>query len=82
MAVTHPRAVEAQPLTQLDDLQRRLVAPPGIGLVEQPDGQEAQLPQGVRGLWRECKAKMKDIPCALEFRHQSWFNNQFKEKTL
>jgi hypothetical protein len=47
MAVSHPRAVEPQPLTELNDLQRRLVATPRVGLVEQPDGQEAQLPQGV-----------------------------------
>ncbi len=31
---------------------------------------------------RWCKAKMDDIPCALEFRHQSWFYPQYKEKTL
>jgi hypothetical protein len=45
MAVAHPRAVEAEPLAQLDDLQRGLVAAPRIRLVEQPDGQEAQLAQ-------------------------------------
>jgi hypothetical protein len=47
MTVSHPRAVESQPLTELDDLQRRLVTTPRVGLVEQPDGQETQLPQGV-----------------------------------
>jgi uncharacterized protein YecE (DUF72 family) len=31
---------------------------------------------------RWCKYYMKDIPCALEFRHQSWFNPQYYEKTL
>ena len=31
---------------------------------------------------RWCKAQMKDIHCALEFRHQSWFYPQFREKTL
>ncbi len=31
---------------------------------------------------RVCKAKMKDIPCALEFRHQSWFDEKFKDQTL
>jgi hypothetical protein len=45
MAVAQPRAVEAQSLTEPDDLQRGLVALAGVGLVEQPDGQEAQLPQ-------------------------------------
>ncbi len=25
---------------------------------------------------------MKDVPCALEFRHQSWYSPQFREKTL
>lgn len=31
---------------------------------------------------RETKARMKGIPCALEFRHQSWFMEEFREKTL
>jgi uncharacterized protein YecE (DUF72 family) len=31
---------------------------------------------------RFCKREMDDIPCALEFRHQSWFHSAFKEKTL
>ncbi|KAB7666496.1 DUF72 domain-containing protein [Bacillus sp. B1-b2] len=31
---------------------------------------------------RACKKKMKDIPCALEFRHQSWFDEKFRENTL
>ncbi|KAB2332889.1 DUF72 domain-containing protein [Bacillus mesophilum] len=31
---------------------------------------------------RWCKAQMRDIPCALEFRHQSWFKEHFREKTL
>lgn len=31
---------------------------------------------------RWCKAQMGDIPCALEFRHQSWFNTLYREKTL
>lgn len=31
---------------------------------------------------RWCKAQMGDIPCALEFRHQSWFYPQYKEKTI
>lgn len=31
---------------------------------------------------RWCKAQMGDIPCALEFRHQSWFYPEYKEKTL
>ncbi|MBM6618867.1 DUF72 domain-containing protein [Bacillus suaedaesalsae] len=31
---------------------------------------------------RYCKKKMIDIPCALEFRHQSWFTERMKEKTL
>lgn len=31
---------------------------------------------------RWCKAQMEDIPCALEFRHQSWFYPEYKEKTL
>lgn len=31
---------------------------------------------------RYCKKKMGDIPCALEFRHQSWFTERMKEKTL
>lgn len=31
---------------------------------------------------RWCKDRMGDVPCALEFRHQSWFKPQFREKTL
>ncbi|TKC15433.1 DUF72 domain-containing protein [Robertmurraya kyonggiensis] len=31
---------------------------------------------------RWCKKEMGDIPCALEFRHQSWFRPQFYEQTL
>jgi len=31
---------------------------------------------------RWCKTQMGDIPCALEFRHQSWFYREYKEKTL
>lgn len=33
-------------------------------------------------LLRWCRDKMGDIPCALEFRHQSWFKDGMKEKTL
>lgn len=31
---------------------------------------------------RWCKAKMGGIPCALEFRHNSWFNERFRDQTL
>lgn len=31
---------------------------------------------------REMKRRMEGIPCALEFRHQSWFENGMKERTL
>ena len=31
---------------------------------------------------REAKARMGDIPVALEFRHQSWFREDMREKTL
>ncbi|MDR6999566.1 DUF72 domain-containing protein [Neobacillus niacini] len=31
---------------------------------------------------RWCKNEMGEIPCALEFRHQSWFAPQFRNKTL
>lgn len=31
---------------------------------------------------RWCRELMGDIPCALEFRHQSWFRPEFKEKTI
>lgn len=31
---------------------------------------------------RYTKAKMEDIPVALEFRHQSWFQGDMREKTL
>jgi len=31
---------------------------------------------------RWCKNEMDDIPCALEFRHQSWFLPTYREKTL
>lgn len=31
---------------------------------------------------RWCKEQMGEIPCALEFRHQSWFTPEMTEKTL
>lgn len=31
---------------------------------------------------RETKRRMEGFPCALEFRHQSWFAPEFREKTL
>jgi uncharacterized protein YecE (DUF72 family) len=31
---------------------------------------------------RWCKELMGEIPCALEFRHQSWFHPEFKQRTL
>jgi uncharacterized protein YecE (DUF72 family) len=31
---------------------------------------------------RYCKNEMGDLPCALEFRHQSWFYPHIREKTL
>ncbi|MGJ7911346.1 DUF72 domain-containing protein [Neobacillus sp. LXY-1] len=31
---------------------------------------------------RWCKIEMGDIPCALEFRHQSWFIPTYRQKTL
>jgi uncharacterized protein YecE (DUF72 family) len=31
---------------------------------------------------RWCKHEMGDIPCALEFRHQSWFLPEYRQKTL
>jgi uncharacterized protein YecE (DUF72 family) len=31
---------------------------------------------------RFCKSEMGDLPCALEFRHQSWFYPNLKEKTI
>ncbi|MGO4548336.1 DUF72 domain-containing protein [Paenibacillus sp. 2TAB23] len=31
---------------------------------------------------RETKARMSGFPCALEFRHQSWFTEAYREKTL
>ncbi|WP_377887893.1 DUF72 domain-containing protein [Alkalihalobacillus sp. R86527] len=31
---------------------------------------------------RDCKQRMGDIPCAVEFRHQSWYHEAFREKTL
>ncbi|GIQ65173.1 UPF0759 protein YunF [Paenibacillus cisolokensis] len=34
------------------------------------------------GLLRAAKARMGDVPCALEFRHQSWFAPQMRERTL
>lgn len=33
-------------------------------------------------LLREMKVRMGDIPCALEFRHQSWFRGEMADKTL
>ncbi|MFL6563015.1 MAG: DUF72 domain-containing protein [Bacillus sp. (in: firmicutes)] len=31
---------------------------------------------------RWCKHEMGDLPCALEFRHQSWFAHQYRHKTI
>ena len=28
------------------------------------------------------KQQLQDYPMCVEFRHQSWFNDQFKEETL
>ncbi|MFD1954533.1 DUF72 domain-containing protein [Paenibacillus thailandensis] len=33
-------------------------------------------------LLRETKQRMEGIPCALEFRHQSWFAKEYRSKTL
>ncbi len=33
-------------------------------------------------LLRETKQRMGDVPCALEFRHQSWFSPEFRDKTI
>jgi hypothetical protein len=48
VAVPEPGAVEAEPLAHLDDLEGGLVPAARVGLVEQPDGQEAQLAQRTR----------------------------------
>ena len=50
--VPDPGAVQAEPLAELDQLQRRLVAAGGVVLVEQPDRQEAQLAQRASGCHR------------------------------
>ncbi|RDI41445.1 DUF72 domain-containing protein [Falsibacillus pallidus] len=31
---------------------------------------------------RYCKSMMGDMPCAIEFRHQSWYRPEFRERTL
>jgi uncharacterized protein YecE (DUF72 family) len=41
----------------------------------------ACMQENVRTL-RETKKRMEGIPCALEFRHQSWFAPEYREKTL
>ncbi|MDF2837856.1 MAG: yunF, partial [Paenibacillus sp.] len=33
-------------------------------------------------LLRETKKRMEGFPCALEFRHQSWFEPEYRERTL
>ncbi|PZE20557.1 DUF72 domain-containing protein [Paenibacillus xerothermodurans] len=33
-------------------------------------------------LLRETRERMRDLPCALEFRHQSWFEPEMRERTL
>ncbi|MBB6675363.1 DUF72 domain-containing protein [Cohnella nanjingensis] len=33
-------------------------------------------------LLRETRARMEGLPCALEFRHQSWFAPEWRDKTL
>lgn len=33
-------------------------------------------------LLREAKRRMEGIPCALEFRHQSWFAPEFRDRTI
>lgn len=33
-------------------------------------------------LLREARLRMEGIPCALEFRHQSWFTEEFSSRTL
>ena len=51
--VPQPRAVEAEPLPQLDDLQRRPVPGPRIVTVEQPDGEKSEPLQRDSGWWHE-----------------------------
>ncbi|WP_270166510.1 DUF72 domain-containing protein [Paenibacillus sp. SYP-B4298] len=34
------------------------------------------------GILREAKRRMGDVPCALEFRHRSWFEPQMRQRTL
>ncbi|PYZ95752.1 hypothetical protein CR205_15280 [Alteribacter lacisalsi] len=31
---------------------------------------------------RVCREYLKDLPCALEFRHQSWYSEEFRSQTL
>ncbi|MFE8696664.1 DUF72 domain-containing protein [Cytobacillus sp. FJAT-53684] len=31
---------------------------------------------------RWCKEQMGELPCAIEFRHQSWYKPEYKEKTI
>ncbi|MBW5447987.1 DUF72 domain-containing protein [Cohnella sp. CFH 77786] len=38
--------------------------------------------QGNVRVLREAKERMSGFPCALEFRHQSWFVPEYREKTL
>ncbi|MBT2291280.1 DUF72 domain-containing protein [Paenibacillus albidus] len=33
-------------------------------------------------LLRETKERMLDVPCAIEFRNESWYNPEFRERTL
>ena len=43
MPMSHPCTVEPELLSELDDLQRRLVARPWVLAIEEPDGEKAQL---------------------------------------
>ena len=46
--MSHPGTVEPELLAELDDVQGRLVSRAGIGAVEDPDGEEAELGQRSR----------------------------------
>ncbi|WP_424767574.1 DUF72 domain-containing protein [Paenibacillus sp. sgz302251] len=84
----HQRGAPAQP-TELDDMFAafREMLTPAIeagrlraALFQYPPWFDCTR-ENVRVI-REAKARMGGIPCALEFRHQSWFTPEFRVKTL
>lgn len=69
MTVPYPGAVETELLTQFDDLKCRVVTETRSGLIEQANGQKAQLPQRFRA--QRHRAPLRDPTVGGEQSHEA-----------